>query len=215
MKCSQPRVPARVMAPFIAFALGMAGMAVIANQPAPSAASDTVTAAPITADRTAVIGYDSPTVQAWTPGQDDDPTVVDPATVQEDDPGWDCHIHGNKICGEGTAEAPQVDPVPSGAPGDTCEEDEPCWDCETMGNQVCGSIDDSAEAWATWDEVGASRGVSDGSFRVDYVASTPEYPQNLTVGDIPLLGANGTWYVFHVVDGTELPANTEEPADMS
>ncbi len=206
MNCSQPRIPRRVMAPFVAFAIGLTGLALVANQPEPAPASAVTASAPITADRTAVIEYDSPTVQAWTPDQ---APQVDPLPVgapgadtpvtsgvgcQEDNPCWDCETMGNKDCGPADT---VTEPV--------CEEDMPCWDCETMGNQVCGTIDDAGEAWRVWDEVGASRGVSDGSFRVEYMGSTPEYPENLTPGDIPLLGTDGTWYVFHATD--DLPAN--------
>jgi len=202
MKCSQPRVPARVLAPFVAFTIGMAGLAVVANQPDVTYTPERVAASQhefVRAD-TVALTYDSPkvttepgeksqvtepapTVQAWTPTATD--TVTAPI-----EPGTDTTAR--------------------------CEEDMPCWDCETMGNHVCGTIDDSAEAWATWDEVGASRGIAGDAFRVDYMASTPEYPQNLTAGDIPLQGQDGMWYVFHVtIGGDEGTGNIEEPADNS
>jgi hypothetical protein len=27
--------------------------------------------------------------------------VVEPEVIHEDDPGWDCRVHGNRICGPG------------------------------------------------------------------------------------------------------------------
>ena len=155
MNCSQPRIPARVLAPFVAFAIGLTGLALIQDRPS---AAVSVTEQAIVADASAVIEYDSPSVQTWTPDQEPEAPVT----------------------------------------GQVCEEDQPCWDCETMGNLVCGSIDDTATAWAVWDEVGASRGLVDGGFRVDYMGSTENYPENLTPGDLPLQGSDYRWYVFHV-----------------
>lgn len=117
----------------------------------------------------------------------------------------------------------QVPVKPVGAPAvgaEYCEEDMPCWDCETMGNMVCGTIDDSAQAWETFD---ANGGVFllptdlKRPFRVDYVTSSPEFPQNITERDVMVQGADGTWYVF-AVTFTDVPEETsdfEEPADLS
>lgn len=128
------------------------------------------------------------------------------------------------VTGDRTAVVTEQIPVkPVGAPGvgaEYCEEDMPCWDCATMGNMVCGTIDDSAQAWETFDANGGPALLPTDlqrPFRVDYVTSTPEYPQNLTERDVIVQGADGTWYVF-AVTFTDVPEETsdfEEPADLS
>lgn len=204
MQCSQPRIPLRVIAPFVAFSVGMGGLAVIANQPDVTYTPERVATSQqqfVTADNVALT-YDSPEVTTE-PGEKSQP--VEPAPAVQ---AWTPEPEATD-----TVTAPTEPGVTAPA---RCEEDMPCWDCETMGNHVCGTIDDSATAWAVWDEVGATRGIAGDGFRVDYMASTPEYPENLTAGDLPLLGHDGMWYVFHVtVGGNEGTGNVEEPADMS
>lgn len=187
---------------------------------------------PLTYERTAVTTEPAVPVQAWTPEPQvvipgiPAPAVGTPVTssvgCQEDNPCWDCSTMGNRIC-SGTE-----------ATGQVCEEDMACWDCATMGNTVCGTVseplvygdleaDIAAEldmAWATWDEVGASRGAVDDPnrpFRVDYMGVTPNFPENMVPGDLPLMGQDYQWYLFHVTM-TDVPEETghfEEPADMS
>jgi hypothetical protein len=55
-------------------------------------------------------------------------TVQEP---EEDEPGFDCRIHGNKICGPDLW-------VGLGTPGEPME-DEPGFDCHIHGNKICGS----------------------------------------------------------------------------
>ena len=211
MICSQPRIPMRVLAPFIAFSVGMGGLALVANQPENNYQPERVVTSQhqfIKADPVALT-FDSPTITT-SPGHQSHVTEDGP-TVQ----AWTGQAEDQVT---EPVETPFVEPSPTAATTDTerCEEDMPCWDCETMGNRVCGPIDDSESAWTVWDEVGASRGMAGDGFRVDYMASTPDYPENLTAGDIPLQGRDGTWYVFHVtIGGDEGTGNIEEPADMS
>jgi hypothetical protein len=81
------------------------------------------------------------------------------ATCQEDEPCWNCHTMGNKMCfpapimthaatltAPATAPAPDAEiatdtiTAPAAAPAPVvCQEDEPCWDCTTMGNKICGT----------------------------------------------------------------------------
>lgn len=78
----------------------------------------------------------------------------------------------------------------------------PCWDpaeCENIGNQTCGTIDDAGTAWKVWErEDGAKKLKVDGSrpFRVDYMASSDAYPENMDTYDLALVGTDGRWYVF-------------------
>jgi hypothetical protein len=84
----------------------------------------------------------------------------------------------------------------------TCEEDMPCWDpadCLTIGNRVCGTADDAGTAWKVWErENGPAKLKVDPSrpHRVDYMASTDTYPENMDTYDLALVGTDGRWYVF-------------------
>jgi len=185
------------------FAVIIAGLAVITTK-RPDTAPPKISAPvsePITADPSAMLTLDRVSV-ATSPAPAPEPT----APVQD----W-------------TPEEPQIPEMPVGAPEvgvpvsltePVCEEDMPCWDCATMGNLVCGTIDDSAEAWAAWDaNNGASLLNMDPArpFRVDYMASTPEMPQNMTADDVAVMDAGGTWYVFHA-SYTDAP---EEACDLA
>lgn len=93
--------------------------------------------------------------------------------------------------------------LPTASPSVTaCEESDPCWDpaqCETNGNGVCGVIDDSAYAWKVWKEQnGAHKLKMDPSrpFRVEYMASSDDSPENMDGYDLALLGKDGRYYVF-------------------
>ena len=83
-----------------------------------------------------------------------------------------------------------------------CEEDMPCWDpadCLTIGNRVCGTADDAGTAWKVWErENGPAKLKVDPSrpHRVDYMASTDTYPENMDTYDLALVGTDGRWYVF-------------------
>jgi hypothetical protein len=178
------------------FAVIIAGLAVITTK-RPDTAPPKISAPvsePVTADPSATLTLDRVSV-ATSPAPAPEPT----APVQD----W-------------TPEAPQIPVMPVGAPevgAEYCEEDMPCWDCATMGNLVCGTIDDSAAAWAAWDaNDGASLLNMDPArpFRVDYMASTPEAPQNMTANDVAVM-LDGTWYVFHA-SYTDAP---EETCDLA
>lgn len=74
----------------------------------------------------------------------------------------------------------------------------PCWEC-SENDDACGQTDDAVEAWRQFDlQGGAARLVVEEPsrpYRVDYMASTPDYPQNTDKYDLVLAG-RGTWYVF-------------------
>ena len=98
-----------------------------------------------------------------------------------------------------------VAPIPGvGAPTPTvsCEEDMPCWDpaaCAEIGNQVCGTATDADVAWQVWEEQDGARQLRvDPSrpFKVQYMVSTPDAPQNMDTYDLALLGKDGRYYVF-------------------
>lgn len=94
---------------------------------------------------------------------------------------------------------PQAMPGMASATATECLESEPCWDCETMGNLICGGDKDATEAWETWDkqagwnllQVDPSR-----PFRVDYMGSMTNVPENTDEYDLSLKGEDGRWYVF-------------------
>jgi hypothetical protein len=95
--------------------------------------------------------------------------------------------------------------APTPATTYSCEEDMPCWDaanCAEIGNHVCGAAGDADAAWLVWVEQGGERHLPvDPSrpHRVEYMMSTPEYPQNMDTYDLALLGTDGRWYVFRAV----------------
>jgi hypothetical protein len=73
----------------------------------------------------------------------------------------------------------------------------PCWDC-SLDDDACADPH-AATAWDTWDEQGGEAKLPvDPSrpFRVDFMASTDTYPQNLDTYDLVLVGKDGRWYVF-------------------
>ncbi|UOK18426.1 membrane protein [Arthrobacter phage BruhMoment] len=93
--------------------------------------------------------------------------------------------------------APAHTPIPA-----TCTEDMECWDparCAEIGNRICGTAGDAATAWLVWEQQEGERKLKvDPSrpYRVDYMASTPDYPQNMDAYDLALVGKDGRWYVF-------------------
>lgn len=101
---------------------------------------------------------------------------------------------------------PTPTPSPSPTPSVTCMEDEPCWDardCAENGNRTCSSDLYAADAWASWDKNEGTRKLKvdcSGAFRVDYMAATTTYPENLDGLDLVLPGTTPEtaqmWYVF-------------------
>lgn len=88
-----------------------------------------------------------------------------------------------------------TDPRPTASPG--CEEDMPCWDC-TINDDACADPYTRA-AWEAWDVAGGEIDLElDPSrpYRVDYVASSEDYPENMDKYDLALVGKDGRWYVF-------------------
>lgn len=92
-------------------------------------------------------------------------------------------------------------PAPTVTPF-TCDEDMPCWDpheCAEIGNKVCGEVSDAATAWEVYEQQDGNRKLKvdpTRPYRVDYMVSTPDYPQNLDTYDLVLVGKDGRWYVF-------------------
>lgn len=76
-------------------------------------------------------------------------TVTD--SPEEDEPGWDCTIHGNKTCGANP------------------QEDEPGWDCWTMGTKTCGANPiERTEAWGSFQTSSVSADLLKEAFRATY-----------------------------------------------
>lgn len=101
-----------------------------------------------------------------------------------------------------THSSPAPTPTPTVS---ECTEDMECWDpadCAEIGNKVCGQIDDSRDAWLAYVQADGDRNLKvDPSrpFRVEYVGSSDEYPQNLGTYDLAVVGTDGHWYVFRAV----------------
>lgn len=82
-------------------------------------------------------------------------------------------------------------------PPTVCEEDMPCWDC-SENDDACAD-GDAKDAWDTWVKAEGARQLKvDPSrpYRVDFMAATPDYPQNMDTYDLALPGTTGKWYVF-------------------
>lgn len=89
-------------------------------------------------------------------------------------------------------------PTPSLTASPSCEEDMPCWVCSPKDDS-CGADPDEDKAWAVWEESdGAHKLKVDPSrpYRVDWMAVTDDYPQNMDSYDLALVGKDGRWYVF-------------------
>lgn len=114
------------MKAFAILALALAAFGVV-SQDGPA---ETPTASVVTvADEVAPVAFGVPDV-----GLSELPAVPTPAPAvaepMEDEPGWDCSIHGNKACSaEELAVLTAVEPM----------EDEPGFDCHIHGNKACSA----------------------------------------------------------------------------
>lgn len=88
-----------------------------------------------------------------------------------------------------------------------------------MGNRICGA-DSSVIAWETFEESGGPQGLKvdpTRPFRVDYMGSTPDYPENTDQYDLVLVGKDYQFHIFRATytDVPEESGNVVEPADHS
>jgi hypothetical protein len=113
-------------------------------------------------------------------------TPPTPAVVQEDDPGWDCHTMGNRICG-------------------TLQEDDPGWDCNVDGDRICGDPQGihATDAWAAWDAGEGWRRLRAASTdtRVVYVGTATQSPNVDALTEVAVPSRDG-WYVFRAATAT-------------